>query len=157
MDETYIDKIVLACKYLKRDDNEPLGIRKIIPIFNSKDYVSVAKYFLLVERLCDTYADSCLSHISQDFQGKYTVEITAKEGIHYPRKICHRTELNWEPKVYVTGWSLLQGWCRIAAQYFDWVSHIPELNKLDEDDRVDVRRRLYFKWDLNQLWLMWMV
>lgn len=58
----------------------PLGIAKLIPSFNPDDPLSIGKYFVSVEWLCDNFVDSELSHVSEEFlkSGSCNIEVPRK-------------------------------------------------------------------------------
>jgi hypothetical protein len=118
----------------------PLGIAKLIPSFNSEDPLSIGKYFVSVEWLCDQFVDSELSHVSEEFlkMGSCNIEIPVNEAMIQPRKVCTRTPIDWAPKFEYTSLSVMRAcYCRLLVHFFDWISHIPELSELSEADKVE--------------------
>ncbi|KAI6211674.1 Zinc finger and Nuclear hormone receptor domain containing protein [Aphelenchoides besseyi] len=116
----------------------PLGIAKLIPAYNSDDPVSIGKYFISVEWLCDQFVDSELSHVSEEFikMGRCDIEIPVAEAIMQPRRVCSRTMMDWTPKFEYTSMDVMRScYCRLLVHFFDWLSHIPELDELTESDK----------------------
>ncbi|KAI6175349.1 CBR-NHR-34 protein [Aphelenchoides bicaudatus] len=116
----------------------PLGIAKLIPSYNSEDPLSIGKYFVSVEWLCDKFVDSELSHVSEEFlkQGNCDIEIPVNEALIQPRRVCSRTTMDWQPKFEYTSLSVMRAcYCRLLVHFFDWISHIPELSELSEVDQ----------------------
>lgn len=116
----------------------PLGIAKLIPSFNPDDPLSIGKYFVSVEWLCDKFVDSELSHVSEEFLkiGNCDIEIPVNEAMVQPRRVCPRTQMDWSPKFEYTSLSVMRAcYCRLLVHFFDWISHIPELAELSETDQ----------------------
>ncbi|CAD5226236.1 unnamed protein product [Bursaphelenchus xylophilus] len=116
----------------------PLGIAKLIPAFNPDDPLSIGKYFVSVEWLCDKFVDTDLSHVSDEFLKTATldIEVPLSEAISQPRRVCLRTNLDWEPKFEYTSLTIMRScYCRLLVHFFDWLSHIPELQELSESDQ----------------------
>uniref|UniRef100_A0A914ENG6 NR LBD domain-containing protein n=1 Tax=Acrobeloides nanus TaxID=290746 RepID=A0A914ENG6_9BILA len=135
INKTQVETLILACKYLTRDENLPLGHLNIIPQFIPDDYKSIAKYFILAEQVCELYIESNMTILDKEFEKKCTINISSTNAIQYPRMLAHRFPLHWEPKQYITSWNFYKIWCRNLAQYFDWISHIPELREFSSSDR----------------------
>lgn len=94
---------------------------------------------LLLFRLCDKFVDSDLSHATEEFLKSATLDIQVPlpEAIAQPRKVCLRTNMDWEEKFEYTSVSVMRAcYCRLLVHFFDWLSHVPELQELSESDQV---------------------
>ncbi|KAH7729454.1 Nuclear hormone receptor [Aphelenchoides avenae] len=109
----------------------PLGASQIIPQCRSADASSIGRYFVLVERLCDSFVDTA-AHASQD---KFNINVPVSMAFRRPGTISPRVPVDWAPTSVVTAKGFYRNYLRILAHYFDWVSHIPELEILSENDK----------------------
>uniref|UniRef100_A0A7E4W5P2 Nuclear receptor domain-containing protein n=1 Tax=Panagrellus redivivus TaxID=6233 RepID=A0A7E4W5P2_PANRE len=122
---------------LNEPNNLRLGAMKIIPEFDRNSVVSVANYFVLVERLCETFSDSDVHHLmSSEEEYSHSLDLPARLAFTKPRSISARTKLEWHGRFHTRSEFVKRMWCRIVAYYADWCNHLPELNELDERDKM---------------------
>ncbi|KAI6214521.1 hypothetical protein M3Y94_00278200 [Aphelenchoides besseyi] len=126
------------CFMLNPNNNEPLGNKGIICPFDSRDFSSVKRYFTLVERLIDGFHEHVYGHLHavpplHHFNLNVTME---KAFLSEPRCVSDRSFMDWEPKFMITPLWYSRCWSRLIVYYVDWVSHIPQLQELDERERI---------------------
>uniref|UniRef100_A0A183BV90 Nuclear receptor domain-containing protein n=1 Tax=Globodera pallida TaxID=36090 RepID=A0A183BV90_GLOPA len=102
------------------------------------DCVALSKYFLAVERLCDLYVEfplpaSCNpSSISSTL---YSLDVPVEVALKQPGKVSARTPIDWGGQQLISKETMARSYCRLIVHYFDWVSYVPELSELTEEDR----------------------
>uniref|UniRef100_A0A914E8T3 Nuclear receptor domain-containing protein n=1 Tax=Acrobeloides nanus TaxID=290746 RepID=A0A914E8T3_9BILA len=133
--EIEIENIIIASKFFVRDRAQALGTLEIIPEYNANDFQSITKYYSLVERLCDAYSEIDMTHLTKEFDDKCSLNVPQKIAVKEPGQICHRTAMQWDPKVRASSAMFKYVWCRCAALYFDWASHVHEIKELNEQDK----------------------
>uniref|UniRef100_A0A914D664 Uncharacterized protein n=1 Tax=Acrobeloides nanus TaxID=290746 RepID=A0A914D664_9BILA len=121
--------------HLSRNQNLSLGKMNIIPAYKDHNLRSVTKYFKQVERLCEIYVDTNLWHFCAEFENKCSVNVPQYMAVHAPRLISHRSEISWKGHFYVKDSILKRVWCRIIANTLDWLSHVPEVHGLNDQDQ----------------------
>uniref|UniRef100_A0A7E4W7V3 NR LBD domain-containing protein n=1 Tax=Panagrellus redivivus TaxID=6233 RepID=A0A7E4W7V3_PANRE len=124
-----------ASKKLMGSNNLALGTMRIIPQFDSNSVQSVAKYYVLLERLCDKYYDSDVQHLTSE-KHSFSLDLPAQNAFDTPRAISARTRIDWKQQFHTKEDFMKRMWCRNVAYYADWCSHLPELSELDECDRI---------------------
>jgi hypothetical protein len=100
---------------------------------------SLSRYFILAERLCESYRDTPINCASA--RVAFDLNASFERAFLEPRSIIPRTAIDWEARYPMTtqaGYFLPRQWCRAVAFYSDWASHIPELQQLDLEDRVQM-------------------
>lgn len=115
--------------------NSPLGRLNFIAYSNTSEASTIWKYFGNVEKFIDEFNDSNnAGHLSKGFP--IDLNVTVKDAMASPRLICHRTKINWSPQFVMKGYQLRGAWARSVQAYFDWISFIPEIDKLSDNDKV---------------------
>ncbi|TMS37816.1 hypothetical protein L596_004671 [Steinernema carpocapsae] len=107
----------------------------IVPLPDLDDTRSICRYFVMVERLCDDFVDMSLNSSSPQTD-RYSLNVPAEIAFDQPRAITHRYKIDWTPKCFLQASGLKKVWCRIVGHFADWASHIPELAKLDDNDKM---------------------
>uniref|UniRef100_A0AC34FPP2 Uncharacterized protein n=1 Tax=Panagrolaimus sp. ES5 TaxID=591445 RepID=A0AC34FPP2_9BILA len=129
--------IVATSKRMFKANSGPLGAVRIIPEYDKSDAVSIANYFVLVEKLCDEYFDCNAVHtISPCSEYSHSTDISASRALSEPRDISARTKIDWSGRFFITSFAFKRIWCRIVGLYMDWTSHIPELRELTIADQI---------------------
>jgi hypothetical protein len=113
----------------KGHEDLPLGITQFIPRYSSDDSASIAKYYIYVERLCDTFVDHTPN------MNAFNVDVPFGLAAQRPGSISPRIPMDWHGSELVTSSSFRNNYLRILVHYFDWASHIPELDLLSAGDR----------------------
>ncbi|KAH7703090.1 Nuclear hormone receptor [Aphelenchoides avenae] len=114
---------------LEGTEDLPLGAKGILPRCTSSEVRDIIKHFVFAEKLCDTFDNN-----SKD-PNKFNVSIPASEAFRKPGAICARGPINWQPTNLAQSSTFHRNYLRVIAHYFDWVSHIPELDKFSEQDK----------------------
>uniref|UniRef100_A0A914IAC5 Uncharacterized protein n=1 Tax=Globodera rostochiensis TaxID=31243 RepID=A0A914IAC5_GLORO len=102
------------------------------------DCVALSKYFLAVERLCDLYVEFPLppsSNSSSISSALYSLDVPVEVALKQPGKVSARTPIDWSGQQLITKETMAPSYCRLMVHYFDWVSYVPELGELTEEDR----------------------
>ncbi|CAD5227489.1 unnamed protein product [Bursaphelenchus xylophilus] len=128
--------ILLASTYhLCQPSHLPLGVKKMIPLFDHKAPPSVLKYLFMVDHFIDAYCESTAPLLSQEVS--HNLELNIEEAfLTAGGKLVERTLLLYEPHYFCKAEHFGKIWCRTALHYIDWVSHLPELHELSVDDRL---------------------
>ncbi|KAH7729455.1 zinc finger protein [Aphelenchoides avenae] len=108
-------------------DELPLGVKHALPRFSPTDVRSIAKYFV--------FAESDSVGQSSDDLHKYNIDVPASVAFRKPGAICPRFPVDWRPSKVSTAANFRKNYLRIIAHFFDWASHIPELELLSETDK----------------------
>jgi hypothetical protein len=86
--------IVATSKRMFKANSGPLGAVRIIPEFDKSNALSIANYFVLVEKLCDEYFDCNAVHtISPKSEYSHSTEVCASRALSEPREISARTRV----------------------------------------------------------------
>lgn len=115
----------------------PLGHLNLITCNDFDNPVELWKYYGKVEKFIDEFADCYESaHLTEGF--KIELNVTARDASLSPPVIMDRTKLDWTPKFLMEGRHLKAAWARSIQAYLDWISFIPELEQLNEHDKVSI-------------------
>ncbi|KAL3084114.1 hypothetical protein niasHT_033218 [Heterodera trifolii] len=119
------------------------------PIGN--DCVALSNYFLAVEKLCDLYVElpkppSCAD--PRGISALYSLEVPVEVALKQPGKVSVRTPIDWSGKHLIGNETLARSYCRVMVHYFDWVSYVPEMNEMTEEDKqtLTVKRAMRCVW-----------
>ncbi|KAI3411925.1 hypothetical protein GPALN_001983 [Globodera pallida] len=102
------------------------------------DCVALSKYFLAVERLCDLYVEFPLPRScnpSSISSALYSLDVPVEVALKQPGKVSARTPIDWGGQQLISKETMARSYCRLMVHYFDWVSYVPELGELTEEDR----------------------
>uniref|UniRef100_A0AC34QM68 NR LBD domain-containing protein n=1 Tax=Panagrolaimus sp. JU765 TaxID=591449 RepID=A0AC34QM68_9BILA len=117
--------------------NSPLSKFKYVQMFEKFNVVSVAKYYVSVEELCDNYVDSHVDHMLASKKDYHcSASLSVETAYHNPRLVSYRTPMKWKGHSYILPSQIKPMWCRLFTHYIDWLSHIPELSALTTDDQL---------------------
>ncbi|KAI6194789.1 Nuclear receptor [Aphelenchoides besseyi] len=120
-------------------DSLPLGFKQILNNFQRSDYRSVQQFFVLTSRLCDSFVDNRENHLLAGSNYNFNLNASVEEAfLIEPRSVSDRTPIDWTPRFFLTGDDFKKVWCRISVYYVDWLSHIPEINLLDDADKLNL-------------------
>ncbi|KAH7704099.1 NHR-34 protein [Aphelenchoides avenae] len=123
------------CIQIPELDELPLGAKRIIRLFDNSDAAAITEYFVSAERLCDVYGDPSLDPTIMQLGGKYNVNIPASEALRRPGAICPRIPADWRPLKVASVKNFTHDYLRTIAHFFDWASHLPEMERLSDSDR----------------------
>ncbi|KAI6233556.1 Nuclear receptor [Aphelenchoides fujianensis] len=117
-------------------DQGPLGVRQWIPLFDRSNADQVVTYFLQVDKMLDQFAEFEHNHVfSPDNVYPVNMNIDLQRAFLEPRALMGRSKIDWSTAYPVNG-GLHRIWLRVGMYYLDWISHIPELNRLSLEDRL---------------------
>ncbi|KAI6216310.1 hypothetical protein M3Y99_01825700 [Aphelenchoides fujianensis] len=142
LDHLYSDRAtnlgLIASKLMFKADGLPLGFKRILDNFQRADYRSVQQFFILAGRLCDSFIDNQHDHLlARPSFYNFNLNATVEDAfLLEPRVVSDRTVIDWNPRFFLTGDDFKKVWCRISVYYCDFVSHVPELNLLDDADKL---------------------
>ncbi|CAD5227491.1 unnamed protein product [Bursaphelenchus xylophilus] len=129
------DTLLTARKTVIKNSFLPLGAMNLVPFSRNNTPASLLKYYFTVDRLVDNYfetknvlfTDPIACDLEMSFDAAFLYE---------PGKMCDRTVMLWEPKMFITLESFKAMWCRVMLNFIDWVTHVPEIKALQPDDRI---------------------
>ncbi|KAH7704240.1 nuclear receptor NHR-34 [Aphelenchoides avenae] len=124
------------CIRIPELDELPLGAKRIIRLFENSDAAAIAQYFVSAERLCDVYGDPSLDPTTTQLGSKYNVNVPASEALRRPGAICPRIPADWRPLKVASVKNFTHDYLRTIAHFFDWASHLPEMERLSDGDKV---------------------
>ncbi|KAI6206292.1 hypothetical protein M3Y94_00892200 [Aphelenchoides besseyi] len=113
----------------------PLGYKSGLKLPSNTDFRSLLEYFKCVDQFVDEYSETELNHVGPF--ANFDINLSVPEAfLHSPSRVSSRTKILWEANRWVTPDCVLKIWCRSMLHYIDLTSHIPELQKLEADDRL---------------------
>ncbi|CAD5227165.1 unnamed protein product [Bursaphelenchus xylophilus] len=121
-------------------DNQPLGARNVIGLFDPSSAITVQRYYVLVDRLVNDYHEHDVNHlIGVSPFHNVDLNIPLESALNAePRRVCQRSKLDWTASYPLPTSCFPRIWSRMFVAYSDWASHIPELKKLSFEDRTQL-------------------
>ncbi|KAI6183791.1 Nuclear Hormone Receptor family [Aphelenchoides bicaudatus] len=131
---------IIEGRKMFKADNLPLGYKGILEHLKTRDFNSVQQFFILTEKLCNEFFDNANNHLlATKCSYTYNLNASVEEAfLVEPRCVSDRTKIDWTPRFFLNGNDFKKVWCRVSVYYIDWISHIPELNLLDEADKLNL-------------------
>ncbi|KAI6204508.1 hypothetical protein M3Y94_00682500 [Aphelenchoides besseyi] len=124
-------------KVLSQPFDGPLACKSSLSFSPTNDFRSFLKYFNAVDRFVDEFHETGFNHAG-DFKD-FNVNLSVQEAFMYsPRRLSSRTKILWQANNWVTVEAMSKIFCRTMVHYIDLASHIPELQLLEQEDKLRV-------------------
>uniref|UniRef100_A0A7I4YPI5 Zinc finger and Nuclear hormone receptor domain containing protein n=1 Tax=Haemonchus contortus TaxID=6289 RepID=A0A7I4YPI5_HAECO len=112
-----------------------IGIHFVNDLKCASKAMDFARMLVVIERLCDNRDSS-----RQPFE--YSLDTSLSEVLERPHICCERTPIGWNEDQFIEQNNILdilkQVYCRSITHFADFVAVSPELNLLEEKDRLSV-------------------